>query len=358
MSSRSYVNMTPEERKVEEEARRRREQAAEAVAKALAAREERLKALLADRLAELAKAAASELKGSGMLETVAEAEAKAAARAGAAGNTAAAKARMTSSEVMSKVKRILPGAQPREPRGRGRGREPGGRDEGGHGPAKSRSHTRRREGSPGQGAHGSAAHRYVPQGARLHRRGQAKGAAGADLADRAARLMGQRRILDEDMDRIRLEYLKLREADRVAAVNMALLKRAREVLSEKGYSLLDARGRLVPDGFPLAKEGTYWFAGDNTKFRVRVEVDDKGGLNLQLKRIVATEDEAKKAADEYTLGQERDESQKWCGAQDALAEVLERENARYVHTIHEKPGEGPLPVHEDRALKSGGAGGG
>jgi hypothetical protein len=346
--------MTPEQRKMVDEARRRREQVArelqEAVAKALAAREERLKALLAAQQAELAKEAASRLKGSGKLETATDAEAKAA-------DGAASRALAEAREIMSKLEAYfqeLRGECPEAADGLADlvGEVKEGMDR--HRLDLIFDSVRAALAKEITGALRTEMYRSE-LGSISEARPQ--GAAGADLAGKAVRLMGERRIRSDDMDKIRLEYLKLLEEDRVASVNLALLKRAREVLSERGYRMLDAKGRPVLDGFPLARNGTYWFAGANPDFRVRAEVDVKGGLNLQQMRVAATSEEARQPYTQYTRELELRESQKWCGAQDALAEVLERENARYVHTIHRKPGVGQLPVLVDKDMASFGVAG-
>ncbi|MDR1079968.1 MAG: hypothetical protein LBQ79_03150 [Deltaproteobacteria bacterium] len=352
MSSRSYVNMTPERRKMMEEARRRREEAARelraAVEKALAAREERLKALVAAQRAELAREAASRLRSSGKLETAAEAE----ARAGGAAAAEAREAEAAALEVMSKIRAYFQELRGESPESAaalqdlvGEVRE--GMD--GHRldlifDAVRAALAKEITGSMRTGMFRKELEAMVAA--------RPCGAPGDDMVNRAARLMAARRIRNEDMDAMRLDYLKLREEDRVAAETGALLKRAREVLSERGYRLLDARGRPVLEGLPLARDGTYWFAGANRGYRVRAQVDAKGGLNLQQLRVVASREEAKENPTQYDREVELWESQKWCGAQDALVDALAAENAKCVHTVHRKAGEYRLPILVDKDKES------
>ncbi|MDR1314081.1 MAG: hypothetical protein LBQ12_10405 [Deltaproteobacteria bacterium] len=342
MSSRAYVNMTPERLKQVMEARRLHEKAVRelnaAVAKALAEREARLKALVEAQRSELAREAAEILKSAGKLETAAEAEARAASEAAAAAER----------ELVSKIRayfKELEDVSPSAAEG-----------------LSSLADEVREGMDSGRMAlifdsvrAGLAKEITGAMRADIFRRelaGMAErpplGARGEEFVSKAAALMARRRIRSGDMDEARVEYLNLMEEDRVADVNARLMKKARDILSERGYRLLDSRGRPVLDGVPLARDGVYWFAGASQDFRVRAQADAKGGLNLQHLRVVATKDEAKAHVPMYARQLEISESEKWCGAQDALVEALKSDKSQITHTVYRKPGELPLPILVDR----------
>ncbi|MDR2611890.1 MAG: hypothetical protein LBG06_03330 [Deltaproteobacteria bacterium] len=341
MSSRSILNLTPEQRKILEEARRLREEAERAlreeVRKAIEAREAKLQSLVADQREELIREGLARLKGSGRLET-------AAGGAGAGGPAGSPEALdivgrcqayyREIGEISPEAARALDFLMGELAEGMDRSRMLLIFDSVRVALAKEITIALRTE---------------------LHRRELAgfvkarpAGAPGDELVRRVNALAAQRRIRAEDMESVRAEYLSLLEADRVAAIAVDLMRRTREQLSERGYHMLDAKGKPVGAGLPLARDGVYYFVGANPDYRVRCQVDRQGGLNLQQMRVVASKEELKALASSYAREVEASETRKWCEAQREATEALEREGVKLTHSVLRETGSGPLPVLVDR----------
>ncbi|MDR1041612.1 MAG: hypothetical protein LBR80_15915 [Deltaproteobacteria bacterium] len=345
MSSKSYLNMTPEQRKTLEEARRRREEAAkalrEAVEQALREREIRIQEAIRQRLAEMGEEAVAKLKGAGRLETVSDVEASKASRTlkkslKAARETISAclayfeELGRESPEAASAVEALVGELSEGMDRGR----------------LDLIYDTVR-----------AALAKEITVGMRtdLLRKEIAgfiedrpKGAVGDEFVRRANELMAQRRIRFEDVEPVRAEYLRLLEADRAAAEGLDLLVKARRFLSERGYHLLDANGRPVNATFPLARDGVYYFGGANPDYRIRAHVDRHGGLELQHLRVVAAREEAKALSSHYRAELEKTETERWCSAQAELSEILKNDGAKVSYEVLKRSGASPLPVMVDK----------
>ncbi|MDR3154631.1 MAG: hypothetical protein LBW85_10280 [Deltaproteobacteria bacterium] len=344
MSSRTILNLTPEQRKILEEARRLRQEAerqlSEAVAKALEKREARVRELLERHRAETAREALGRLRGSGALAT-----ADSGSPGGGPEPDPAAEAR----DVIARCRAFYAEVKDISPEAASALDSLMGELDEGMDPyrldlildsvraalSKEVSVSVRTE-----------RHREELRGFLAAR---PSGQAGDEFVRRINAMLAKRRVRSEDMEPVRADYLALREADRAAEESLALMRRTREKLSEQGYHMLDAKGRPVSEGFPLARDGVYYFAGANPDYRVRCQVDRQGALNLQQMRVVASKEELKAMASAYKQAVEREESDKWCAAQKGLVESMGREGVKVAFSVSREAGIGPLPVLIDKS---------
>jgi hypothetical protein len=365
MSSKAYLNLTPEQQKVRDEARRRQLAAEkalrEAVEKALRERERRVKELVEEQRGEMARSAVERLRGSGRLETVAASSTVSPAATASGGGHAP---------------NPWGGAPPAE------APEEGGRRGAAETVALARTYfSELQDVCPVTAATLEDLAAELDEGMERRRLDlifdsvraalakevsisirtgfcreelmamasqRPAGFPGDEFVRKINMLLTQKRVHPEEVAPIREEYLALLESDRAAAESLRLLRRARRLLSERGYMLLDAKGRTANESFPLARDGVYYFIGSNPDIRVRCQVDRHGGMSLQQVRVVATREESRAEASVYQKELEREESLRWCEAQSELVRALESEGAAPVHTIGKEAGSAPLPILVDR----------
>jgi hypothetical protein len=394
MSSKTYLNMTPERLRAMEELRQRRLEAeralAEAVRKAMKEREERVARLIQEQRDELARQAVERLRETGSAEAAeahvsagweAGAEAVAAHLAGAESGSSgfpappaprnsrfvkAAAARLAEAEAARAL------APPRTPEQAEADRERIARTRAFHGmltgmnpesgsllePLLSElldGMDRSRMDLIYDSVRAALAKEVTVQERTAIFKEELKGfierrpagGPGDDMARGFSALMAQPRIHPEDMEAARKEYCEAVEEERRQAVNREILDKAREYLASKGYSMYDARGNPIIGAVPLTKDAAYYFADSNPDFRVRALVDRNGGLNLQQVRVMSAREEPRAAEGPYQRHLELQHSAAWCAAQGALAEHLESQGHRISFKIYKESGAQALPIMVD-----------